>query len=149
SMFKGMRRGAGSEDEHWCWRRILIEAVTCRELALRARTCPGEQAFLAGLTQDVGLLLGVQQHPRVYHRVLRKFHEHAAPLAQIERAMLGRDHAAASASLLTAWTFPAAAIRAVADHHDRVLDPGRPAELADLLFVAETIADFLLTRVPA
>src|SRR3954453_969050 len=43
------------------WRQTLVKAVAARELTERLWRMPGDEPFLAGLVQDIGLLALVQQ----------------------------------------------------------------------------------------
>ena len=43
------------------WRQTLIKAVAARELSERLWLVPGDEPFLAGLVQDIGVLALIQQ----------------------------------------------------------------------------------------
>src|SRR5690606_5979183 len=49
----------------WYWKRTLTRAVAARELAEQAKI-PGDEAFIAGLLEDLGLLVLVQELGQPY-----------------------------------------------------------------------------------
>ena len=54
------------------WRRTLTKAVAGRELAEHLWHVPGDDAFIAGLLQDVGILLLLQQLGQPYVQLLER-----------------------------------------------------------------------------
>jgi HD-like signal output (HDOD) protein/GGDEF domain-containing protein len=89
------------------WRRTLIKAVAARELAERQWRIPGDEPFLAGLVQDIGLLALVQHLGEPYLRLLELAETRGGSLLDHELETLGFDHAVLSARLLAHWGLPA------------------------------------------
>jgi HD-like signal output (HDOD) protein len=52
------------------WRRTLTKAVAAREISETLWKLPGDEAFLAGLLQDVGILVLLQEYGEPYVRLL-------------------------------------------------------------------------------
>lgn len=144
SLFKGMRKGDGNFDQQWCWRRLLLNAVAAREVALRTRAASMDQAFLTGLVQDFGLLLLVQQRRVKYRELLAEFKREPQPLAGLEERFFGHQHAMVSEALLESWRFPRPIVRAVAWHHGCPATDETPPKLSAVLTTAESVTDFVL-----
>lgn len=149
SLFSSMRKGKGTRAEQWCWRRILINAVAARELARITKLCPVDLAFLAGMAQDLGLLLLLQQRPLEYRRLFASYLLESGPFAEIEVRTLGVSHAQVSEALLIPWGFPAEGVEAIARHHDPDLGKTHANRLARILRAAESVSEFLLHPRPA
>src|SRR5687767_1106693 len=88
------------------WRRTLIKAIAARELAERFWRTPGDEAFTAGLVQDIGILALVQQLGEPYQQFLAHVREHGGNLLDHEMETLGFDHLVLSSRLLRHWGFP-------------------------------------------
>jgi len=54
------------------WRQTLVKAVAAREISERLWQVPGDEAFLAALVQDIGVLALVQQLGTAYERLLSR-----------------------------------------------------------------------------
>jgi len=96
------------------WRHTLTKAVACRKLAEQLYRRPGDEAFLAGLLQDLGILLLIQELGENYTRFLDKANAQQQELAAVERRALGFDHTMLTARLLTHWNLPPALVEAIA-----------------------------------
>lgn len=87
------------------WRRSLLVASACRAIGAVCRQKETEELFLAGLTQDIGMLALDRLNPDLYHSEALDQTLHAEVVAH-EREILGVDHALAGSWLLTDWNFP-------------------------------------------
>lgn len=76
-----------------------------------------EGAFVAGLLHDIGLLLIATALPDQYDEIRRKHAESDRHLDEVEREVLGVDHAELSAIALAEWNIPAPIQKAVRYHH--------------------------------
>ncbi|MBG0774801.1 MAG: HDOD domain-containing protein [Desulfovibrionaceae bacterium] len=84
-----------------------------------------ERCMLAGLLHDVGKLLLAQDLWADYMPVIEAVRERGRPLFELEREMLGVDHAVLGAYLLGVWGMAEETVQAVLAHHDLSRDPGR------------------------
>jgi HD-like signal output (HDOD) protein/GGDEF domain-containing protein len=98
----------------WYWKHALTKAVAGRELSHRLWRIPGDEAFLAGLFQDLGALLLFQQLGQPYVRFLDRAVGHHLDLCAIEQRALGFPHTELSARLLRQWKLPESLCEAVA-----------------------------------
>ena len=100
------------------WRHALVKSVACREISKRCFENSGDEAFVAGLLQRIGMLVLVQQLGTGYVEFLDRVHQHGGDLCALEQASLGFDHTAVSAELLKRWKLPQKIIQMVSVPHD-------------------------------
>lgn len=130
--------GAPSFPYREFWRRSLCTAVAGRELGALVGGAAADEAFLCGLLSHLGHLVLAQCMPDDYEQVLER--SKGWPSAEVEREILGFDHAQAAGALLQSWGMPAAIHQTVAHRED----PGslapeteRPVrQLADVVHMA-------------
>ncbi len=128
------------------WRHALTKAVAGREISESLWQIPGDDAFVAGLLQDLGELLLIQEIGEPYCRLLRKVDEGHFDLAAIEAETMGFDHTALSARILAGWHLPAMLTEAVAWGEGLRPSDGAAAgrsPLQQILHLSELLARFL------
>ncbi len=99
------------------WKRSIISAVAARELAVTLRFAAPDEAFLAALLQDIGVLALGRVMGREYESVATTAGDDHVRLAELEQSAFGSDHADVGAWLLANWKLPAALRHAVACSH--------------------------------
>jgi HD-like signal output (HDOD) protein len=122
------------------WRHTLLKAAGCRELCRRLFPARAEEAFTAGLLQDLGELVLIQQLGPTYIRFRGQVRNEQRPLREAEWLALGFDHVELSARLLGQWGMPPAFIAAVASKHGEGESPAADQPLIKVLYVAELMA---------
>lgn len=128
------------------WRHTLIKAVAARELAEQLLDEPGDEAFVAGLLQEIGLLALVQQLGEPYLQLVHAVQTDGGILTDRELEILGFDHTLLSSRLLTRWGLPEEIAQAVAvplrvEPIERL--EGRSRRLPQLLHLAELLAQMV------
>ena len=101
------------------WRYALTSASAARLIA--ERVCPSrkDEAFAAGLMQDIGVLAFHCAMPEVYSEVLAA--QRAEPtleLWELEAQKLGTTHPEVGGELLRRWRLPAEIYEPICYHHD-------------------------------
>ncbi len=128
------------------WRHTLTKAVAAREVSESLWRVPGDDAFIAGLLQDLGVLLMIQVVGEPYTRFLRRAAAASRDVVALESETMGFDHTALTARLLTEWHLPDSITRNVSwrDLHQAIAAPTRDASpLPQILHLAELIARLL------
>jgi HD-like signal output (HDOD) protein len=129
SLPKELFAGLQAEVLERYWRHTLVKAIAARELSERLWRVPGDEPFLAGLVQDIGVLALIQQLGEPYIKLLGHVHTHGGPLLAAELEALGFDHLIVSARLLDHWGLPAGLCAAISVPPDlRRLDELLPGE---------------------
>src|SRR5262245_60350661 len=74
------------------WTHCIAVAVTARELARQMKLPIADEAFLAGLIHDVGILVALHVHPEKLRTVCEKVKQEGGDFCAIERQTCGVDH---------------------------------------------------------
>jgi putative nucleotidyltransferase with HDIG domain len=125
SMLKDANRLSGLSE---LWSHALTVAITARQLAARTGYLPAEEAFVAGLTHDIGRVVLARCDPEAWARVIEGAPD-SAELRERERVHFGVSHAMAGKKLAHRWSLPAPIEEAIGDHHayeTQALAPGSP-----------------------
>ena len=133
------------------WQHTTIKSVAAREISEFIWDLPGDEAFIAGLLQDLGVLVLVQSLGETYVSFLDSVYEGKGDLLALESEILGFDHAILSARLLSQWKLPNSIVQAVGAPHrvEAVLDlPSDRQILAQVLHLAELVTRFLVQQEP-
>jgi diguanylate cyclase (GGDEF)-like protein len=114
------RPGRGSFDFAQYWRRALLNAVAARSLGQQVRIDP-EEAFLAGLLQDIGVL-ALQAAVSAYDDVIKEAKQDHLRLERLEREQFGAGHPEVGAWLAKDWGLPDALVHSVLGSHVPLTD---------------------------
>ena len=112
----------------------LATAVVSQLLARRS-ALPEEEAFMAGLLQDLGEIVVLQ----AAHEIEEELPTELAPRRQFVFHLRAPLHALLSALTLQLWDFPPETVSAVEHHHAVENRPTAPP-LAHLLYAADQVA---------
>lgn len=130
-----------------CWRQILTNAMACRLLGPLFQIDP-EEAFLAGLMQDLGMLVCAPSFGAKYLGIVEKSRDENAPdLLELEREAFGFTHTDLSVELMDHWRLPTRLAAAIKEHESVDLKTSfqeRRLDLPVLLATADSITGFLL-----
>ncbi|MFQ5505084.1 MAG: HDOD domain-containing protein [Planctomycetota bacterium] len=99
------------------WRHLVSVAVCSKMIARRLRISDFDEAFLAGLLHDMGIILIDQYQNDHFVKVIQKIKE-GTRLTTTERSILGFDHTTLGAAVAERWRFPPL-MSAVMRHHHR------------------------------
>ncbi len=137
-------REEGGFDRAEFWKHCLCVACAAREIATALPRCGSpDEAFVHGLLHDIGKIALDTAMPKAFHRIAREANEHRADIADMERRMLGVDHAVIGRRLAEKWGLPRALTECIWLHHQH--PEGLPDSIASGLHVqvvqlADTIA---------
>ncbi|MEW6582514.1 MAG: response regulator [Actinomycetota bacterium] len=119
--------------------RGLPTGALARTIATELGVAGRDEAFLAGVVHDAGILMLASRMEDRYAAIAASADAAGEPLHQAEARELGVTHGAAGAYLLGLWGLPTPVVEAIAHHHDPAgLDPDR-FDLAAVLHVAEAL----------
>jgi HD-like signal output (HDOD) protein/GGDEF domain-containing protein len=126
------------------WKHTLTKAVAAREISQRAWRNSGDDAFLAGLLADLGMLAMIQGLGQPYVQVVNRVRSAHRDLAAVEQRALGFDHTQFTVQLLDLWGFPPALVEAIkesgAPKQGPRAEPTDAPPLDEILRLAETLA---------
>jgi HD-like signal output (HDOD) protein len=144
SLPAGLFAGLSGEMLGRYWRRTLTKAVAARELSETVWKVSGDEPFIAGLLQDVGMLLLIQELGAAYVNFLDKVTGCGKDLLAMETESLGFDHTRLSARMLEHWGLPAALIDAIAWRPDGQTGADAGAALPKIVHLAELLCRLLV-----
>ena len=151
SLPPGLFTGVEAETLGRYWRHTLTRAVAAREISEVLFKIPGDDAFIAGLLHDLGMLLLIQELREPYVRLLDRVYADGQDLAALETESMGFDHTMLSARLLTQWGLPKSIVDAVA--HGTVpgstATPPPESPLLQTVHLAELLARLLADGHPS
>jgi HD-like signal output (HDOD) protein len=122
------------------WRHCVAVAVASREFcAMIGKKAHAEEAFLAGLIADLGLLVERQAFPDQLKEVIRMTAQSGRPFVEVEKEIVGADHQALGAALAAKWKFPKGLQVVLGYHHkvDKLKEEARL--LPTLVYIADTL----------
>ena len=124
---------------HELWLHSCVTASTARIIAQGNRRNAVDEAFLAGLVHDVGILVELQ-HDRARFAEAIALAAAGRDLRECEREVLGEDHEAFGSALCEHWKFPSSLVWVAGHHHDPASVPQANCDLPMIVHVADRIA---------
>src|SRR5919107_283557 len=74
------------------WKHCIAVGVTARELARQMKVPVADEAFIAGLIHDMGILVALQVYPEQVRQVATAAKTGEKNYCDLEREVLGMDH---------------------------------------------------------
>ena len=137
-LFRGVKLCEGFTAKD-LWTHCIAVGVTARDLARNMKLPIADEAFLAGLIHDTGLIVSLQVWPDKLKQACEAAKSSEKEFCDIEREIAGVDHQQLGQGLAEMWKFPRSCQLVAGFHH-------RPTALSDnnrllttLVYVADTI----------
>lgn len=130
--------GIGAYRRPELWRHMVYVAVCARLIAARRKLPEFEEAFLAGLLHDIGIVLE-DQFVHDEFRTLIQSLDSQRTLIEQEREYLGFNHTTLGARVAEEWKFPPTVQAAIRYHHDSEGYRGDDAAIVHCVEVANLI----------
>ncbi len=149
SLPEGLFLSAARDQLDWYWKTSLVRAVSAREISEQLFGKPGDDAFLAGLLQDIGVLVLLSEFREPYAALLSEAIASQSDLAALERESLGFDHRQLTAGLLKRWNLPSLLVTAIGAEQDIrywAHNKAEHAHLVRVLHLAELFAQLIGQR---
>ncbi|MCW7753243.1 HDOD domain-containing protein [Desulfobotulus sp. H1] len=113
-MLKPSRKNQGE----WLWQHSIRTAVFSEYLANKTKICNGDNAFVAGLLHDMGLIVLARCMPGLFLRLEREAKNLDKPFYIMESSVIpGFSHASLGAAMARKWQLPPALAEAIFYHH--------------------------------
>jgi putative nucleotidyltransferase with HDIG domain len=127
------------------WTHSMATAAGSKLLCDQLKLGLPDEAFLAGLIHDIGIMVEMQASRDKLLQVFDKMKFDAAGIPQtnmreIEQQVVGADHCAFGAGLCESWKFPKSFAHVAGHHHDPMSLPSGNRMLAAVVHVADTMA---------
>lgn len=123
-LFRGVKLCEGFTAKD-LWTHCIAVGTTARELAKQQKLPIADEAFLAGLIHDIGVLVELQTAPEQLKEVCESAKKGGGAFIEIERKLnSGVDHQMLGMGLAEMWKFPRSCQLVAGYHH-------QPSQLAD------------------
>ena len=114
-LFKGIPKDLVTMESFW--RHSIGAALSARVLAATQREPNLERFFVAGILHDIGRLVLFTRMPDLSRTIMEISRTEQRCLYEVERQLLGYDHATIGGSLLRRWKLPVRVAEPVEYHH--------------------------------
>lgn len=126
------------------WIHSMASAAGSKLICDQLKLGLPDEAFLAGLIHDIGIMVEMQAARDKLLRVFdeMKFDADGVPLTnmcEIEQQVLGADHCAFGTGLCEAWKFPKSFSHVAGHHHDPMALPSGTRMLACVVHAADCL----------
>lgn len=142
-------RGAEGFDYRSYWRRAMVSAAAARCVAEAKGFRWGDEAFLAGLLQDLGMVALHRALGRQYERVLMGAGDNHRDLVSIELEELEVQHPDIGAMLCQRWKLPPELVVAVKFHERPTAAPKPHVDLVRCVGLGGMLHDAMTAADPA
>ena len=127
-------------DPELFWRSSVLRAVACRAASQASGAQHHERGFVMGLLADIGHMVMYLTVPELAEEAARRAEGDRRLRTEIERELIGCDHAEVGGCLTTSWGMPAGFGMAIGAQHSPEL-AGNEAREAWVLALANHIVD--------
>lgn len=121
------------------WTHCIGVGVAARDIAKQLKVQYTDEAFLAGMIHDIGLLVSLQTSPEKLRTVCERARGESRDFCELEREIMGVDHQMLGKGLAEHWKFPVSCQQVAGYHHN----PSELAESSRTLVHIVNIADAL------
>ena len=125
------------------WRRAVYSAAAARTIADAVRACNPEEAFVAALMQDIGMVIMFRAIPAEYMPVLSAHDSDHFTLPGAERSALEFDHCHVGGELASMWKLPQPVVDSIRFHHESVAAPAASQAMVRVVSLAGDVAETL------
>ncbi len=137
-LFRGVKLCEGFTAKD-LWIHSIAVAVTARELAKRLKLPIIDEAFLAGLIHDVGMLVELHVAPDALRQAATRIQKEGGDFCAAERDILGFDHQQLGMGLTDQWKFTRSCQLVAGYHHQPGALSDNHRVLVTLVHAADTI----------
>jgi putative nucleotidyltransferase with HDIG domain len=132
----------GTISSHFAARDLWTHCIgvgVCARMLIEPRHAQSEEAFVAGLVHDIGLLVEYQLFPDKLKTVADQCEDSSESFCDLERSIIGADHQAFGAAIAASWKFPPPLRYTIAYHHNPAVLKPEFQRLATLVSVADMV----------
>lgn len=121
------------------WSHCIAVGVTARDLARKLTLPIADEAFLAGMIHDIGIMMSLQNTPEKIREVCDRVKVGGGDFCAIEREVIGADHQQLGAALVEQWKFPRTCQLVAGFHHQPATLDDANRMIVTLVYVADTL----------
>jgi HD-like signal output (HDOD) protein len=122
------------------WTHCIAVAVAAREMAKQMKAPIADEAFLAGMIHDIGILVSLQLWPEQLREVCDIARRDGRPFREVEQEKFGGvDHQMLGQALTEMWKFPRPCQLVAGYHHEPATLGDDNRLLVSLVYTADVI----------
>ena len=130
------------------WDHSNAVAITCKMISDRLGMGLGDEAYLAGLIHDIGIMVEMQYDRSSLIDALDRCDASASgvpttSLLETEEAVFGANHQDFGKGLCEKWKFPAPFVAAAGFHHNPTEAPSETKKIVYIVHAADVIASMV------
>jgi diguanylate cyclase (GGDEF)-like protein len=125
------------------WRRCFITSSASRAFAKVSGDVDSEEAFIAGLIHDIGMVGAWRVHGDRYLQMIDMAHGDQSELIRIERRILDLDHSKLGSAMAEFWRLPSKIVNSISHHHDDISQDSSIDDMSKVVRLAVMVVDFL------
>ena len=137
-LFRGVKLCEGFTAKD-LWTHCIAVGVTARELAKQMKVPIADEAFLAGLIHDTGMLVSLQVWPDKLKQACEAARTSEKDFCEVEREIVGVDHQQLGQGLAELWKFPRSCQLVAGYHHKPTTLSDNNRMLVTLVYIADTM----------
>jgi diguanylate cyclase (GGDEF)-like protein len=130
------------------WRRSVYSAAAARRIAAATKGCDPDEALLAALMQDIGMLAMHATLGSEYGKIVSQTDGNHHMLPYCETDALGFTHADAGAQLGERWSLPRQIVDPIRLHHRRGTTRGGHDDIVNAVILAYRVSNVLAAADP-
>ena len=124
------------------WRRCFITSSASRVFSVMSGRVDSEEAFIAGLIHDIGMVGAWRVHGDRYLQMIDMSRGDQVELIKIERRVLDIDHPKLGSAMAEFWRLPSDIVKSISAHHDD-LESSTFNDMSKVVRLAVMLVDFL------
>ncbi len=121
------------------WTHCIAVGVAARDLAKQMKSPIADEAFLAGLIHDTGILISLQSFPEQLRQVCAEAKDGRKTFCDLEKQIIGVDHQQLGSALAEQWKFPRSCQLVAGYHHRPQTLVEQNRMLVNVVHVADTL----------
>jgi putative nucleotidyltransferase with HDIG domain len=99
------------------WRHLIETAINAKNIAEEVSYRESEEAFIAGVLHDIGIILLLMHFKGDYLDIIEKMKEDKCGLIAAEREAFGFTHCDLGAEMIEIWKLPSKLVYVIQNHH--------------------------------
>jgi len=138
---KGLFKAGGTGDGFSCdrlWIHCAATGICSKMIAERIFSLNGDDAYLAGILHDIGLIVEWQGAEQPFLAAYDQLTEDGSSIIELEQEHLGTNHCEIGYLMATEWMIPTPLCEAIRDHH-QLRDTVEPRSPLGILQISEYI----------
>ena len=121
------------------WKHSIAVAMMAKMIYRKEFGMKGENAYVAGLLHDIGIIAEDQFLPEAFKTILRLSTDQNVNMCRAEVQILGYDHTEVGEAILASWGLPAELTTTIGSHHNPLESRPEYSIIAAALYASDLI----------